>query len=225
MKAGIHLSRRAALLSLAGLVAGCGVKLPGGGARPQLFVLTPNAELPPDLPPVAWQLLVEQPVSPAALDTPRIAVAYSPIEIDYFARANWTDRPPDMVQRLIVEAFENSHRIVGVGRDAIGLRSDFLLKTDLRDFQAEYQGRPATTDGLPQGGGLPVAHIRINAKLVKLPQRVIVASRTFEARVTAERNDMSGIVTAYDTGLGQAIGDLVAWTLVEGETIIRKSDD
>lgn len=211
---GIRLSAHAlaAVLVLTALAAGCSVPLPGGGERPQLYVLTPKSTYPADLVHVKWQLLVEKTTSPAALDTQRIAVSYSPIEIDYFARANWTDRAPEMVQRLIVESFENSDRIVAVGSDSIGLRSDILLKTELREFQAEYESRT---------GGNPGIRVRINAKIIKMPQRVIVASKTFESVVDAKTNGMEHIVTAFDEALGKTVRSIVIWTLTEGERIER----
>ncbi len=208
--------RMAVLAALLALAAGCGVQLPGGGAPAQLYVLTPKSTYPADLVHVDWQLLVEKTTSPAALDSSRIAVSYSPIEIDYFARAEWTDRAPDMVQRLVVESFENSGRIVAVGSDAIGLRSDILLKTELREFQAEYEGRSTGVGG----GNPPRIRVRINAKLVRMPRRVIVASSTFEYVEPAARNSMEGIVLAFDEALGHVIKDIVVWTLSEGERII-----
>lgn len=210
------ISRRTALV-IAAVLMGCTVPLPGTGEPAQLYVLTPKSTYPDDLNHVEWQLLVEKTTSPAALDSPRIAVSYSPIEIDYFARANWTDRAPEMVQRLIVESFENSGRIVAVGSDAIGLRSNLLLKSELREFQAEYDRKPA--EGAASEP--PWVRVRINAKLVRMPQRVIVASQTFEHRVRAKRNAMAGIVMAFDEALGSTIKDIVVWTLTEGEKIVR----
>jgi len=208
----------AAFLLCAALLGSCSVPLPGTGERPQLYVLTPKSTYPENLIHVDWQLLVEKMSSPAALDTARIAVAYSPIEIDYFARANWTDRAPEMVQRLIVESFENSGRIVAVGSDAVGLRSDILLKTELREFQAEYRNKG---EGIASGDP-PRVRVRINGKLVKMPERVIVASKTFEQVVTADKNALDGIVVAFDEALGHTLKQIVIWTLTEGNKIAGK---
>lgn len=209
-----------AILVCAVLVAGCTVPLPGTGEPAQLYLLSPKNTFPSNLPEADWQLLVEETTSPAALDTPRIAVSYSPIEIDYFARANWTDRAPEMVQRLIVESFENSGRIVAVGSDAVGLRTNILLKTELRAFQAEYEGgQKGDVSGKP-----PSVHIRINAKLVRMPQRVIVASRTFAAAIPAAENAMPAIVRAFDRALDDTLEGIVVWTLTEGRKIMREGD-
>jgi cholesterol transport system auxiliary component len=207
-----------------GAIASCAVQLPGSGEPAQLYVLTPKSTYPEDLIEVDWQLLIETPVAPAGLDTGRIAVAYSPIELNYFARS---DRAPQMVQRLLIESFENSGRIVAVGRDAIGLRSDYVLKTELREFQAEYDGSQAGATGAESGvpaGAAPKVRVRINAKLVRMPQRTIVASENFESIVEAKPNTMKGIVTAFDAALGRTIKRVVVWTLTEGERLKRDAE-
>ena len=214
-----------ALAAVSALAAACDISLPGTGERSQLYVLTPKSTYPDDLPKVDWQLLVEKTSSPAGLDTQRIAVAYSPIELDYFARTNWTDRAPEMVLRLLVESFENSGKIIAVGRDTIGLRSNIVLKTELREFQAEYNRKqPAgqTGEGATGTGKAPQIRVRIAAKLVRMPQRVIVASRTVEHIIPAERNTMEAIVGAFDEALGKTLKDIVTWTLTEGDRIVKE---
>lgn len=214
----------AALTLTLALVAGCGLQLPGTGERAQLYVLTPKSTYPDNLPEVDWQLLVEKTTSPAGLDTPRIAVAYSPIELDYFARTNWTDRAPEMVQRLLVESFENSGKIIAVGKDSVGLRSNIMLKTELREFQAEYEGGTASNriGGADGSGKPPNIRVRVAAKLVKMPQRIIVGSVTFEDLVPAERNSMEAIIGAFDEALGKVLKRIVIWTLTEGDRIVDK---
>src|SRR3546814_9880616 len=79
---------------------------------------------------------------------------------EYYARSGWADRAPLMIQTLMIESFENSRKIVSVGRESIGLRADFILKSELRELQAVYYN-----------GGLPEAWVSINAKLVQMPRR------------------------------------------------------
>ncbi len=199
-------------------LASC-VELPGiNEAPPRLYVLTPKSTFPQDMPAVTWQLLVETPNSPAGLNTARIALQDSPVELRYFRQANWTDFGPKMVQSLMIESFENSGRIISVGREQIGLRSDFLLKSDLREFQAEYdEAIPAGATALAANYSPPWARVRINLKLVKMPQREIVATETFERRVRAKANTMTDIIAAFDDALGKALKSAVVWTLKSGE--------
>jgi cholesterol transport system auxiliary component len=115
-----------------------------------------------------------------------------------------------MIQTLVVESFENSGKIVAVGRESLGLRADFVLKLELREFQSDYSG-----------GAVPNAHVRLNAKLVRMPQRTIVGSQSFEAKVGANADRIEDIVAAFDSALGKTLKDLVLWTLQTGESVRR----
>lgn len=207
------------------LLAGCvDIPLPKSDEAPRLYVLTPKSTFPDDLKKVDWQLLVDAPISPAGLNTARIALQDSPIELRYFNLASWTDFAPRMVQALIVESFENSNRIVSVGREQIGLRSDFVLKTELREFQAEYEERiPENSTGLGPNASPPWARVRINVKLVRMPQREIIAHQTFERRIRAKQNRMSDIIDAFDEALGKTLKSVVVWTLQTGEKAKKAS--
>ena len=54
-----------------------------------------------------------------------------------------------MVQTRIVNSFENSRKIVAVARESIGLRANYVLQPDLRNFEAMYfyGGRRSSTSG------------------------------------------------------------------------------
>lgn len=207
--------RRLTLLAawcLALPLLGCGVQLPGAGDPPQLFVLTPKSTFAPDLPRADWQLVIETPVAASGLDTTRIALQRSPVRLDYFARAAWTDRAPQMIQTLLIESFENSNKIVAVGRESIGLRADYTLKTELREFQAEYDGDKP-----------PRVHVRINAKLVRMSDRAIIASETADYLVPAENGAIESVVLAFDEALGKSLRRVVEWTLRLPGTAPRRS--
>ena len=196
---------------LTALAAACEGLVPGKGPPPILYRLTPKSTFRDDLPTVSWQLVLELPLANAGLSTTRIALYRDPTNLEYYARASWTDRAPNMVLTLMIESFENSGRIVAVGRESIGLRSDFVLKTELREFQAEYYG-----------GDLPTAHVAINAKLVQSATRTIVGSRNFESRYEARADSREAIIEAFDLALGKALKRLVEWTLLTGEGAYRK---
>ncbi|CAO3426844.1 ABC-type transport auxiliary lipoprotein family protein [Azospirillum doebereinerae] len=186
-------------------VAACSTLNP---TAPKLYTLTPGAVTDTAAPKVDWQLLVEAPAAAAGIDTPRIALARTPTSLDYFADVSWADRAPSMVQGLIVQSFEDSGRIVSVGRDTVGLRSDFVLKSELRDFQAEYATPGATSPDR--------VHVRLSAKLVAMPRRTIEAGETFEATVAVRGRDFTDVIAAFDAALGQVTGAMVGWALRSG---------
>lgn len=203
-----EVSRRGLLAGLGGtmlMLGGCEI-LPQVGTPTDLYTLTPKTSFDKTLPQVGWQLIVELPVAAAGLDTTRIALQHTPYTLEYYARAAWTDNAPAMVQTLIIESFESTGSILAVGREAIGLRPDFILKTDLREFQALYYDAGATT-------AAPTVFVRMNAKLVQMPERRIVASNTFEQRAPAASDSFKDIIEAFDEALGSVIKRIVTSTL------------
>jgi cholesterol transport system auxiliary component len=201
-----EVSRRGLLAGLGGtvlLLGGCEI-LPQVGTPTDLYTLTPKTSFDKSLPKVGWQLIVELPVAAAGLDTTRIALQHTPYTLEYYARAAWTDNAPAMVQTLIIESFESTGSILAVGREAIGLRPDFILKTDLREFQAIYYETEAPG---------PTIVVRMNAKLVQMPERRIVASNTFDHRTPAASDSFKDIIEAFDDALGSVIKRIVTSAL------------
>lgn len=197
------LARRGFIGFGAGALAAC--SLPGTGEPPRLFTLTPKSTFAADLPRVDWQLAIEAPVAPGGIDTTRIAVQRTPLTLDYFARAAWTDTAPRMVQTLLLESFENTGKLVAVGRESSSLRPDYLLKVDLREFQAEFRGAAA-----------PVARVRLSVRLVRLPERTVVASFTHEGVEQAAGPEIEKVVAAFDDALGAVLRRVAEWTLRTG---------
>jgi len=199
--------RRQALAGMAsctlfGALAGCGV-LQSVNTPVNLYTLTPKSTFPEGLPKVDWQVVVETPVSAASLDTARIALQRTALTFEYYADAAWTDNAPAMVQTLLIESFEATKRISGVGREAIGLRPDYILMTDLREFEAVYDG----------DNPIPTIWVRMNAKLVRLPERRIVESDTFGERLPAAGSKLPDVVAAFDEALGHVLKEIVLFTL------------
>jgi cholesterol transport system auxiliary component len=196
--------RLAALAGAAALLAGCQFISAVDQATEQqdLYTVTPKSTFDPDLPSVYWQLAVEAPAAAANLNTGRIAIALTPTSTDYYAKAAWTDRAPLMVQTRIVDSFENTRKIVAVARESIGIRANYVLQPDLRNFEAlYYYGKP------------PIVRVRIIAKLVRMPDRQIIGVGSFERCVRARADTVPKVVDAFDQALGSVIKRLVAWTL------------
>jgi cholesterol transport system auxiliary component len=194
---------RVSLLLSSLVLAACTGIIPGTGEPLKLYTLTPKSSYAGALPTVEWQLVIETPIAPAGINTNRIALSHSPITLDYFAGATWTDSAPAMVQTLLVESFENTGRIIAVGRESVGLRPDYVLKLELREFQAAY--------GSPEAP--PTVHVRIISKLVRMPVREIVAAHMTERKAVATSNTLDGVVAAFDEALGPVLKDIVVWSL------------
>ena len=196
-----RLSRRWLSSIMALAVTGC-ASLLGLSPAPHLYRVTPKSTYPANLPHPSVQILVDVPLAPAGLDTTRIALSHSAVSIDYFADSEWTDRLPQLVQTALLESFENSRAITAIDRESIGLRADFILKTEIRHFEALYDSP----------NGPPVVWVAIIARLVAPSGREIVAQSSFERREQASANEIPRIVVAFDEALGAVIKDIVVWT-------------
>ncbi len=168
----------------------------------ELYTVTPKSTFEDQLPSVDWQLVVDPPTAAAHLNSGRIALQFTPTTSDYYAHVAWIDRAPLMLQTRIVDSFENTRRIIGVGRDPVAVRANYILQSELRAFQAEYF----------HGGG-PVVHVRVIARLVRMPERQIVATRGFERCFRAREDKVAPVVEAFDAAVGSVVKRLVTWTL------------
>jgi len=182
-------------------LAGC-TKLLGLSPPPHLYRVTRKSTYPGNLSHLAEQLLVDVPSAPAGLDTARIALSRSAVSIDYFADSEWIDRLPLMVQTALLDSFESSGAITAIDREAIGLRADVILQTDIRHFEALYDSR----DGPPE------VWVAIGARLVDPSRRQVVAQASFERREQSQGTDIAQIVLAFDEALGGVMKDIVLWT-------------
>lgn len=195
---------RALVLSalIAAGAAGCSL-IPVPEDPPVLFTLSPKNTFDETLPVISKQLVIEVPVAAEGLNSHRIALSREALSLDYYAKARWTERAPLLVQTLLVESFENTGRIVSVAREGTDLRADFALKTELREFQAEY----------PDPDGPPEINVRIIAKLIKLPERAIISAESFGTTFESTGTAMPEIVVAFDEALGKVLKRIVTWAM------------
>lgn len=198
--------RGAALSSTAVGLSACGGISALAPAAPQVYELTPKSTFNSDLPKVTWQLLVDRPSANAGIDTERIAISETPTSLDYFAKVAWVDRAPAMVVGLLVESFENTGKIVSVGRQISGLRANYVLQPEIREFRAErWPGEPYRV------------RVRIGVKLVRFPQRTIIGGESFEQVVPVRGEGFAAVVQAWDDALGGVMKQAVEWTLRAGD--------
>jgi cholesterol transport system auxiliary component len=198
----------AAMIVLALSLSGCaGLATLTSVVTPKdLYEVTPKSTYDSDLPTVTSQIVVEEPTAAGGLNTDRIAVKPNPYLVQYFPESSWVDRAPLLVQTLLIESFENTGKVGSVGRQAIGLTSDYTVLTDLREFQAQ--------SGAEASDPLTVV-VQINMKLVREPQGVIVASSSFGSEVEVESNEILDVVGAFDRALGRVMRDAVDWAVRE----------
>ena len=162
-------------------------------------------------PRVDWQLTIETPLAGDALDTTRMLVMPSPGALETYKAGRWADSVPLLLRALLLEAFQTSNRITGVGAVASGLHGDYLLAIDLYDFETQYRD------------GSPHAVIRLNARLVDESLNRVAAARTFEADAPVAGTTAADAAAAFEQALNRLLPDIVGWTLEQGQSVWSKA--
>ncbi len=182
------------------LLALGGCQLPGRSPPPREFRLTPKTTFG-ELEPVDRVLAVDRPSIDPSIDTVRIA-RVSGVEVEFYADAVWVDRPPAMLQPLIIQSFRSAGAFRAVTDRRSDLRPDFLLRTDIAAFQA-----------MQPEAGPPEVRVVIDAKLIAMPKRDVTGTTGIGRTVTASSGDLPAIVAAFDEALGKVLKRLVEWTV------------
>jgi cholesterol transport system auxiliary component len=160
-------------------------------------------EDPPYGPILRKRLVVDIPTASESLDTDRIALIRDRTQFDYYANSLWTDRIPLLLQALLLEAFENDGTVAEVARAASALTPDYLLETEIRDFEARY---------VTPGEQLPSVVVAWSLSLVKMPGRQMAGRMLVTESSSASRNNLDSVVEAFDVAVGGGLVRSVAWT-------------
>ena len=150
-----------------------------------------------------WQLVIALPEATNPLDTGRIVVMPKPGEIQFYGSARWRDATPAMLQALLLEAHEDQ---VDVARPGSGVHADFVLRTQLKDFQAEYRG-----------ARIPTVVIGVTAQVVAGSSGRVVAKRVFTIEQSAAGTGMAEVFAAFDSATNRLLAELVEWSLATGD--------
>lgn len=190
---------RAALIVLAGATAMSGCSVFGAAPQNDTYEL---ASIAPVRGPYSRsrQIVVTDPSALKSLDGANIVIRTSPSSIQYLAKSQWNDNLPAIVQEKLIEAFEDSGRLGGVGKPGDGLAVDFLVSPSIRAFEV-------TT------GAADTAIVEISVRIVNDRNGVVRAQKVFRATAPVRGVDNEAFVAALNQANGEVIEDIVKWTL------------
>lgn len=141
------------------------------GPVSQVYLLpVPPAVSVPHAQTVNWSLRVSQPATNQFLNSSRIAVQPQGQEIAVYKNSRWSDSAPILVRNRLIQAFRSDGRIRAVSSDDDSLQADVELSGDLSAFQGVYHV------------GSSEVLIRFDARLVRISDRRIIATRQFDIR-------------------------------------------
>lgn len=164
----------------------------------QLYMLAGLPAYPTDTA-LPVDLSVALPQVRPGLDTDRIAVLYPDRRLDYFAASRWGGPTDAVVQSLLIESLRNGAGLRSVQGDVSTFAPEYVLQTEVTDFQTEYAGE----------GAIPQVHVQFIVTVGRLADRRPLASFVADARVPAESNNLRAVVAAFEKASQQAATTVV----------------
>lgn len=146
------------------------------------------------------QILVPEPSALKALGSDQVVVRPTTSEVQYLAKAQWSDSLPKLVQAKLVQAFETSGALGGVGKPGEGLAIDYQVVTTLRAFEVRT-------------GGTATAVVEIFAKIVNDRNGTVRAQQLFRATAPVSGSGGPAFVAGLDAAFSRVTADIVGWTL------------
>lgn len=146
------------------------------------------------------QLLVPEPRALESLSTPRIAVKPTTLTLAYYPNVQLQDTAPKVLQRVLLDTFQNTGRVKAVGLPGQSLLIDFQVVTEIRAFQVE-------TFGADQ------ARVEVSAKILNDSNGQVVADRVFTSVVALSGDGADAAAEGLNAALQGLAQDVVNWTL------------
>jgi cholesterol transport system auxiliary component len=193
------LKRFLSIIAVAAALSGC-AGLPGFSTPNDTFAMTS----PPAAPAVPAarrrQLLIQEPSALKLLDSEQIVVRVSDSEVQYLTNSQWNDRLPRIVESKLIEAFENTGQLGGVGRSGDGLAIDFQLLTNIRSFEVLAYGSPR-------------ANVELSLRLINDRDGTVIAQRVFTGSAPVAGTGNETYVRSLDAAFNSIVPEIIAWTM------------
>ena len=130
-------------------------------------------------------------------------LAINGTEAFYIAGARWVSPAESLFTEAIENAFAGqSRRVRLIGRQEL-TPANLILDLDMRAFEARYDAGPDAP---------PTIRVAARARMLRFPERTVIAEQTFSVEQPAGENRISAIVAAFDAATADVGGQLVAWT-------------
>jgi phospholipid/cholesterol/gamma-HCH transport system substrate-binding protein len=184
---------------LDGIVAGL-ERLAGGGpsnADRVVYDLTAPTQFPSIDTASRGQLAVAEPSALIMFDSRKILVRPNPPDDPTFAKAEWSDNVPKLLQAKIIQTFENAGLSRNVSRPGEAGTPDKQLAIDIRKFQISSSPEP-------------IAEIEFAARILADNGRIVEA-KVFRASVPTGELKAASAAAALDRAFGQSASELVTW--------------
>lgn len=148
------------------------------------------------------QILVATPTALKALDSQNIVINPASGSIAYLSGAQWGDRLPNMIQSRLVQAYENTGLLGGVGRPGDGLAINYQILTDIREFGIRASTSPQT------------AVVEIGVRVMDDKNGHIRSTKVFRNIVQVRGSGNNAYLAALNQAFEKTAFEIVSWSFI-----------
>lgn len=124
------------------------------------------------------------------------------VEAAFIGGARWVSPAQQLYAQSVESAFASQARTVRlIGRREL-TPTTRILDIDVRTFEARYD----------YAGAVPVVTVSARARLLRFPERTVIAEEVFTLNQPAGENRVSAIAQAFDLATRELNSRLVTWT-------------
>lgn len=144
-------------------------------------------------------LLLLDTLTTSFYDTTNLAFSRGPGTRGQYQFAQWTERPGKRFGDLLRARLDTWGGFAGVATAGSQVRGDLLLDTQLVEFYHDAATPPGNV------------RVVLDAELVDLKTRSLVARKRFERRVDVSSYDAQGAATGFNRAISLILDDIEAW--------------
>jgi len=185
------------------LLGGCSTLLPPAPPPDNIYLLEANpAPAPVRSTPAARRdlvLAVSMPRARAGFDTAQMVWVRQAHGLEVYSRNRWADTPARMLAPLLVQALERSGAFHAVVPAPSAVSATLRLDTELVRLQQDFSVHPSRVQ------------FTLNAQLIDIGTRRIIASAEFDETENAATEDAYGGVRAANLALERLLVRLTAF--------------
>ena len=161
-------------------------------------------QLPTDLPrrpASSFTLLVFPPQARPAVDTTQMAYALQPHQLAYYARNQWAETPPQMLQPLLVRSLAATGAFAAVVTPPQSSTGTLGLRTEIVDLVQDYTQQP------------PVLRLALRVRLSDERAQKVLGTREIEVREPMEQKAPAAGVLAANAAVAKALREVAQFVI------------
>ena len=198
---------RCAALVLVFAVISCGPLLPLQKQDKLFYVLNDRGKPAEGLKQSNLTLLVRDAEANRFINSNKIIFTDNPSTRSYYQLARWVEPPPGRFTLLLLERLQKSGVFSAVSRLGSSVLGDLQLNVEIIEFYHDTSDTPGK------------ALIKMDATLLKLPQRTTIEQRQFTEATELKHYDAEGAVNAFSKSATKILDQMVPWLASSAEKV------